>query len=67
MGCHKPRKTKNVHDREVLTASIGALIQQDGSTRRWSPFAEEKWTLISSIDDYSRLLLFAELFPGERT
>ena len=67
MGCHKPRKKKKVHDREVLTASIGALIQHDGSTHRWSPFADEKWTLISSIDDYSRLLLFADFFPGEST
>jgi hypothetical protein len=67
MGCHKPRKKKKVHDREVLTASIGALVQHDGSTHRWSPFAEEKWTLISSIDDYSRLLLFADFFPGEST
>jgi hypothetical protein len=67
LGCHKPRKKKKVHDREVLTASIGALVQHDGSTHRWSPFAEEKWTLISSIDDYSRLLLFADFFPGEST
>ena len=65
LGCHKPRKQKKAHDREVLTASVGALIQHDGSTHRWSPYAEEKWTLISSIDDYSRMLLFADFFPGE--
>ena len=51
----------------MLTASIGALIQHDGSTHRWSPFSEEKWTLITSIDDYSRMLLFADFFPGETT
>jgi hypothetical protein len=67
LGCHNPRKKKKAHDREVLTASIGALIQHDGSTHRWSPFAERKWTLISSIDDYSRLILFADFFSGETT
>jgi len=67
LGCHKPRRKKKAHDREVLTASIGALIQHDGSTHRWSPFAKEKWTLITSIDDYSRKLLFADFFSGETT
>jgi len=67
LGCYKPRKQKKAHDREVLTASVGALIKHDGSTHRWSPYAEEKWTLISSIDDYSRMLLFADFFAGETT
>jgi len=67
LGCHQPRRKKKAHDREVLTASIGALIQHDGSTHRWSPFAEEKWTLITSIDDYSRKILFADFFPAEST
>jgi hypothetical protein len=67
LGCHKPRKKKKAHDREVLTESVGALIQHDGSTHRWSPFAEKKWTLITSIDDYSRLILFAGFFSGETT
>ena len=67
LGCHKPRKKKKAHDRKVLTESIGALIQHDGSTHRWSPFAEKKWTLITSIDDYSRLILFAGFFSGETT
>jgi len=65
LDCHKPRKKRKVHDREVLTASVGELIQHDGSTHRWSPFAKEKWTLITSIDDYSRKLLFADFFSGE--
>ena len=67
LGCHKPRKKKKAHDREVLTESVGALVQHDGSTHRWSPFAEKKWTLITSIDDYSRLILFAGFFSGETT
>lgn len=67
LGCHMPRKKHKVHDREVLTSSAGALIQHDGSTHLWSPYSKEKWTLITSIDDYSRLLLFADFFPGETT
>ncbi len=45
LGYHKPRKKRKAHDREVLTHSIGALIQHDGSTHLWSPYASEKWTL----------------------
>jgi uncharacterized protein (UPF0216 family) len=67
LGCHMPRKKHKVHDREVLTSSAGALIQHDGSTHLWSPYASEKWTLITSIDDFSRLLLFADFFPAETT
>jgi hypothetical protein len=67
LNCHKPRRKRKVHDRQVLTASIGALVQHDASTHLWSPFAEEKWVLITSIDDYSRKLLFADFFPMETT
>lgn len=67
LDCYKPRKKRKTHDREVLTVSIGALIQHDASTHLWSPFAQEKWVLITSIDDYSRKLLFADFFPSETT
>jgi len=67
LGCHQPRRKKKAHDREVLTASVGALIQHDGSRHLWSPLAKEKWTLITSIDDYSRKILFADFFPAETT
>ncbi|HUS69218.1 MAG TPA: hypothetical protein VM075_00380 [Anaerolineae bacterium] len=50
-----------------MTASPGALIQHDGSHHLWSPFAKEEWTLITSIDDYSPKLLFADFFPAETT
>ena len=39
LDCHKPRRRRRVHDREVLTASIGALIQHDASTHLWCPLA----------------------------
>ena len=67
LDCHKPRRRRKVHDREVVTASIGALIQHDASTHLWCPQAQEKWTLVTSIDDYSRKLLFADFFRSETT
>jgi len=67
IDCHKPRRKRKTHDREVLTASIGALIQHDASTHKWSPLAKEKWTLITSIDDFSRKLLYADFVPRETT
>ena len=41
LGCHKPRRKRKSHDREVLTASIGALVQHDASLHLWSPLAKE--------------------------
>lgn len=67
LNCYRPRKKKASHDREVLTTSIGDLIQHDASLHKWSPYADEKWTLITSIDDYSRMLLYAELVREENT
>jgi hypothetical protein len=67
LGCHRPRRRRKIHDREVLTASIGALIQHDASTHRWSPFAQDKWTLIASIGDYSRMIPSADFFAGGTT
>ena len=68
LECYIPRKKKHkAHDRQVLTASPGALIQHDSSLHLWSPFADGKWTLITSIDDFSRKLLFADFFLKETT
>jgi len=49
----------------VLTNHAGELIQHDSSYHRWSPYVEEKWYLITSIDDYSRYLLYAEIVEKE--
>jgi hypothetical protein len=65
LGCHKPRRKRKQHTREVITNSIGALVQHDSSLHLWSPFAQEKWYLITSIDDFSRKLLFADFFSKE--
>jgi len=67
LGCHLGRRKKKIHDREVLTSAIGDLIQHDASHHRWSPYAQKKWILISSLDDYSRKILYADFFTAETT
>lgn len=59
----KPKKT--AHDREVITHYIGELIQHDASHHLWAPAAQEKWYLITSLDDYSRFMLYAVLVQQE--
>jgi hypothetical protein len=60
------RKSKRtIHDREVLTNYAGELIQHDSSYHLWAPNAKEKWYLITSLDDYSRYMLYAQLLKKE--
>ena len=59
----KPKKTP--HDREVLTNYVGEIIQHDSSYHLWSPPAKEKWYLITSLDDFSRCILYATLLKKE--
>ena len=66
LGCYQARKRKkDNHDREVITSATGDLIQHDASIHKWSPFAEAKWTLITSLDDYSRMFLYADFVKSE--
>ncbi len=67
LDCYQPHSRKKAHDREVVTTAIGMLIQHDASHHRWSPYAKEEWVLITSLDDFSRKLLYAELFEEEST
>ena len=65
-GFYLPKKPKKkLHDREVLTDYVGQLVQHDTSYHLWAPSAKTKWYLISSLDDYSRFILYAKLFPKE--
>jgi hypothetical protein len=59
------KRKKKVHDREVLTNYAGELIQHDSSHHLWAPDAKEKWYLITSIDDFSRFMLYAVLLRRE--
>jgi hypothetical protein len=64
----KPKR--KAHDREVITNYPGELIQHDSSHHLFAPYASDKWYLITSIDDYSRLILYACLVevccPGRK-
>lgn len=65
-GFYLPNKPKRkAHDREVLTNYVGELIQHDSSHHLWAPLAQEKWYLITSIDDFSRFMLYATLLKRE--
>ena len=65
-GYYKPkRKKENTHTRQVLTNCIGELVQHDSSHHLFAPDGKLKWYLITSIDDYSRFLLYAELVLRE--
>ena len=61
----KPKR--KAHDREVITNYPGELIQHDSSHHLFAPYANRKWYLITSIDDYSRLILYAVLVERETT
>ncbi len=61
---NRSRKTK-AHDREVITNNVGELLQHDSSLHLWSPYAKEKWWLITSLDDFSRMILYAMLVPRD--
>jgi len=60
------RPKRKAHDREVITNYPGELIQHDSSHHQFAPYAE-KWYLITSLDDYSRLILYAVLVERETT
>jgi hypothetical protein len=64
-GFYIPKPEKKKHNHEVITNYPGELVQHDASHHRWSPYVEDTWTGITSIDDYSRVLLFGDLFEHE--
>jgi transposase len=64
-GFYLKKPQKPLHDREVLTHYVGELIQHDASHHLWAPAAKEKYYLITSLDDYSRFLLYAVLIRKE--
>lgn len=64
-GCYLEPRIKKIHDREVITNYAGELIQHDSSHHQWSPYVETKWYGITSLDDYSRRILFGDLFEVE--
>jgi hypothetical protein len=59
----KPPRKK--HDRQVLTNYSGELIQHDSSHHKFAPLMNSKLYLITSIDDFSRALLYADFWERE--
>lgn len=66
-GYWKGKPPRKIHDREVVTNYTGELIQHDTSIHLWAPDSKEKWYLITSLDDYSRMLLYAKFMKKEST
>ena len=64
-GFYLRKPNRSAHDREVLTHYTGQLIQHDASVHLWAPAAREKWWLITSLDDFSRLILYAQLLKSQ--
>lgn len=62
---YKQKVARKVHDREVLTNLIGELLQHDSSIHLWSPLMNQKLYLITTIDDYSRLIVYADFVEQE--
>lgn len=48
-----------------MTNYVGELIQHDSSHHLFSPVAGVKWYLITSLDDFSRAILYGGLFSKE--
>jgi transposase len=67
LECYIPRAERARHERIVSTDFVGELVQHDSSHHRFSPFMDDKLYLITSLDDHSRLMLFADLFERETT
>lgn len=65
LGYYISRPEKKKHARQVITNYAGELVQHDASHHRWSPYVETPWTGITTIDDYSRVILFGDLFERE--
>ncbi len=55
------RPERKTHVQEVATNYVGKLLQHDSSYHRWFPYAQEKWHLITSLDDYSKVVALCRL------
>jgi hypothetical protein len=65
-GFYLIKQKRKVHEREVITNYPGEMIQHDSSHHQFSKYAN-KWYLVTSLDDYSRLILYACLVERETT
>jgi hypothetical protein len=66
-GYYKKKPPKKIHDQEVITNYVGELVQHDSSHHLFAPDADVKWKLITSLDDYSRKIFYADFLLREST
>lgn len=66
-GYWKKKPPRKIHDREVITNFVGELIQHDSSYHLFASDSKKKWYLITSIDDHSLALLYADFLERETT
>lgn len=66
-GFWQGKKPKKIHDHQVVTNYTGELIQHDASHHLFAPDSGREWCLTTSLDDYSRALLYADLWEHETT
>ena len=64
-GYYLGRPPKKIHDREVISNFAGELIQHDCSHHLFAPDGGVKWYLITSLDDFSRKILYGDLWEQE--
>lgn len=66
-GFYQGKPPRPTHDREVITNYAGELIQHDSSHHKFAPLMANKLYLITSLDDYSRALIYADFWERETT
>jgi hypothetical protein len=66
-GFYQGKPPARTHDREVITNYTGELIQHDASHHLFAPLLGSKLVLITSLDDFSRALLYADFWTHETT
>lgn len=64
-GLHTPKKKKIVHRQRRRMPKAGMLVQMDSSLHNWLPQIEQKWWLIAMIDDATKEVSYARLFPKD--
>lgn len=64
-GYYQGKCPKKTHDREVITNYTGELIQHDSSHHLFAPLMGKKIYLTTSLDDFSRALLYADFWEQE--
>lgn len=55
------------HTRQILTDKPGTILQHDSSHHLFAPSGGIKWGLITTIDDFSRKLLYAKFVENDTT